>query len=186
MGAFALCAPPISHIHFAMKSSPKMEAYKARQAERAKRFAERNKTIRQDVKAGVPFDEIGRKYSITRTWVKRIANIPLNAPDLYQHKRAEAIVRGRLSGLTFAELAERHGVSKERIRKIYAKGIHRQVLRALKVYGVSEDDKHRTVSMIVWDRRELSASQISTALGVPRYLVYAVRAELENLVPPPA
>jgi len=30
-----------------------MEAYKALQAERAKRFAERNKAIRQDVNAGV-------------------------------------------------------------------------------------------------------------------------------------
>ena len=158
-----------------------MEAYKARQAERAKRLAERNNEIRQGVKDGVPFDELGRKYSIKREWVKRIANIPLNAPDLYQHKRAEAIVRGRLSGLTFAELAQRHRVSKERIRKIYAKGIHRQVLRALKVHGVSEDDKRKTVSMIVSDRCELSVSQISTELGVPRYLVYAVRAEMENL-----
>lgn len=158
-----------------------MDAFKVRQAERAKRLAERDEVIRQNVKVGVPFDELGRKYSITRTWVKRIANIPLKAPDLYQHKRAVTIVRERLSGLTFADLAQRHGVSKERIRQIYAKGIHRQVLRALNVHGVSEDDKRKTVSMIVRDRCELSASQISTALGVPRYLIYAVRAELDSL-----
>jgi hypothetical protein len=159
-----------------------MEAYKARQAERAKRFAERNKAIRQGVKDGVPLAELGRKYLIKRQRLKQIANIPSKAPEPYQHKRAAAIVLERLSGLTFAELAQKHGVSKERIRQIYIKAIHRQVLRALKVHGVSEDDKRKTVSMIVWDRSTLSVSQISTELGVPRYLVYAVRAEMENLV----
>ena len=158
-----------------------MEAYKARQAERAKRFADRNKAIRQDVTAGVPFADIGRKYQIQRQRLKQIANIPLKAPQPYQHKRAAVIVRERLSGLTFSEMSQRHGVSKERIRQIYAKGIHRQVLRALKVHGVSEDDKRKTVSMIVRDRCELSVRQISAELGVPRYLVYAVRAEIENL-----
>lgn len=165
-----------------MKLSPKMKAYRARQAERAKRFAIRNKAIRNNVKAGIPIAEIARKYLITRGWVKQIAGIPPEPRAPYQHKRAAAIVRGRLSGLTFAELSQRHGVSKERIRQIYAKAIHRQVLRALNVHGVSQDDKRRAVSLIVRDRGELSNSQIANALGVPRYLVYAVRAEMENLV----
>jgi len=165
-----------------MKSSPKMEAYKSRQAERAKRFAERNKTIRQDVKAGVPFDEIGRKYSIMRQRVKQIANVPLEAPKPYQHKRAAAIVRERLSGLTFAEMARRHGITTERARQIYIKAINRRVLRALKLHGISHGDKRTAVSAIVRARGELSDSQIPTALGVPRNLVDAVRTELDYLV----
>jgi len=158
-----------------------MEAFKARQAERAKHLAERDDAIRQGVKAGVPFDELGRKYSITREWVKRIANIPLKAPDLYQHKRAAAIVRERFSGLTFSEMARRHGVTTERVRQIYIKAIHQKILRALKVHGISQADKRLAVFRIVMDRGKSSSSQLSTALGVPRYLVYAVRAELDSL-----
>jgi len=165
-----------------MKLSPKMEAYKARQAERAKRFAERNNEIRQDVKAGVPLAAIERKYSIMRKRVKQIANIPLEAPKPYQHKRAAAIVRERLSGLTFAEMARRHGITTERVRQIYIKAIHRRVLRATKLYGISHDDQRKAMLSIVRARGELCDSQIPTALGVPRNLVDAVRAELDYLV----
>jgi hypothetical protein len=159
-----------------------MEAYKARQVARAKRFAKRNKAIRQDVKAGIPLVEIGQKYSIQQQRVKQISNIPSKARQPYQHQRAAAIVRGRLSGMTFAELAQKHGLSNERVRQIYAKAIHRRILRALKVYGISQHDKCKAVSWIVRAKDKLSASQISSELGVPRRLVDAVRVELEYLV----
>jgi Mor family transcriptional regulator len=113
-----------------MKLSPKMEAYKARQAERAKRLAVRNKTIRHDVKAGIPIAEIARKYLITRGWVKQIAGIPPEPRSICQHARAAAIVRGRLSGLTFGDLARRYGVTPERVRQIHFATIRRRDRRA--------------------------------------------------------
>ena len=107
-----------------------MKAYRARQAERVKRFAIRNKAIRNNVKAGIPIAEIARKYLITRGWVKQIAGIPPEPRAPYQHKRAAAIVRGRLSGLTFGALARRYGLNRERVRQIHINTLRRRDRRA--------------------------------------------------------
>jgi hypothetical protein len=117
-----------------------------------------------------------------QTWRDEIDGGYMWSPKPYQHKRAAAIVRERLSGLTFAEMARRHGITTERVRQIYIKAINRRILRAMKLHGISHDDKRKAVSSIVRARGELSDSQISTALGVPRSLVDAVRAELDYLV----
>lgn len=41
-------------------------------------------------------------------------------------ERNQAIVRDRAGGMTFREVAERHGISEQRARSIYVRACHRQ------------------------------------------------------------
>lgn len=118
--------------------SPSMRAYVVRQVTRGKAKAARNVTIVKEIKAGTrTVKELAARYKVCEATIRGIfadatgrpAPYEPSAAQLlcspqrlslaYRRERALAIVAARKKGVTLRKLADRYGVTRERIRSIY-------------------------------------------------------------------
>jgi hypothetical protein len=130
--------------------SPNMRAYVVRQVARVKAIAVRNAAIVKDIQAGTrTVKELAERHGVQEGTIRGIffkatghpapyepRAIQCNCPfprrsPAYRRKRALAIVAARKEGVTYRVLAERFGLTRERVRTIYQEAFWRYDLAKL-------------------------------------------------------